>query len=178
MRGQWLRWVAAVERGVWGRVGGPVSEARNFLLLQYPLAVGTAVHATPLVRALAEAVPGCRMAVAASGVGLEVFRHHPLVERVVVTASPLEDVWGASRDLRRARVFGGEPYLVVTSNGNQRTRVAMAAMLAGGRDRVGFTEAPEMYRVGLRFDAGVSQIANNLRVVGCGWGIGWRGRGV
>ncbi len=163
MRQTLLRSIATLER-----LGSPeprLADARNFLLLQHPLALGTAVHATPLVRALHEAVPGCRIAVAASGFGLDVFRNHPLIEQVIETPSPIHHLLGATRALRHTRPFGRASYVVLTSNGNQRTRVALQAVLAGARPRVGFSEAPELYRVALRFNSTQSQIRNNLRLV-------------
>ncbi len=165
LRGAVLGGLAKLERGI-GRRPLPLADATNFLLLQHPLALGTAVHATPLVEALADTVPGSRMIVAASGMGLAVFRHHPRLERVVATPNPLTDLLGAARELRRQAPFGREPYLVLISNGNQRTRVALQAVLSGGRERVGFAEAPELYRVPLSFDESQSQIGNNLRIPG------------
>ena len=111
-------------------------------------------------------MPGSRIVVAASGMGLQVFRNHPRLERVIATPSPLTDLLGAARELRRQAPFGREPYVVLTSNGNQRTKVALQAVLSGGRDRVGFAEAPELYRVALSFDDTESQISNNLRILG------------
>ena len=105
------------------------------------------------------------MLLAGSGFGFSVFRNHPLLERVVETPSPYVDLLAATRALRRERLFGHEPYVVLTANGSQRTRVALQALLSGGRVRVGFTEAPNLYRVPLRFDPAQSQISNNLRVV-------------
>jgi ADP-heptose:LPS heptosyltransferase len=143
----------------------PLSEARNFLLLQYPTALGTAVHATPVVPGLRAAVADCRIAVAASGVALEIFCNSPGVERIVETPSPLIDLPGAIRALRAQRPFGGEPFAAVTTRGNERTRIAIAALLSGANSRVGFTEAPELYREALRFDSSRSLIDNNLRIV-------------
>ena len=102
---------------------------------------------------------------AGSGFGVSVFRDHPELERVIDTPSPYDDLLAAVRALRRESLFGREPYIVLTSNGSQRTRVALQALLSGGRVLVGFTEMPHLYRRSLRFDAAQSQIRNNLRVV-------------
>jgi ADP-heptose:LPS heptosyltransferase len=140
-------------------------EFRNFLLLQYPLALGTAIHATPLISAIHAAVPGARVAAAASGFALEVLRDNPGLERLVSTPSPLSDLRGAVRALRAARFFDGEPYAVLQTTGNERSKVVLAAMLSGGTTRVGFTVAPQLSAAPLSFDYRLSQIANNLRIV-------------
>ncbi len=144
---------------------GSLSAVRNFLLLQYPAALGTAVHATPLVPALHEAVPGSRVAVAASGLAVEVFRNNPGVEDLLITPSPLRDLRGATRALRAQLPFDGEPFATLTTRGNERTLIALAALAAGAANRLGFTEAPELFRPALTFDPMLSLIDNNLRIV-------------
>jgi ADP-heptose:LPS heptosyltransferase len=142
-----------------------VSEFRNFLLLQYPLALGTAIHATPLISAIHEAVPEARVAAAASGFAQEVLRDNPGLERLIATPSPLNDLRGAVKALRAARFFDGEPYAVLQTTGNERSKVVLAAMLSGGTTRVGLTIAPQLSASPLSFDYRLSQIANNLRIV-------------
>ena len=165
---QWV-WggMSLVERMVWGRevAKTPLAAVKNFLLLQYPSALGTAVHATPLVEALRAAVPGCRIAVAANGMAVEIFRHHPGVEVVVETPNPLKDLKGAVGSLRRQNPFDGEVYATLTSTGNERTLIGLMSVLSGASVRVGFTVAPGLFRVGMGFDYERSQIANNLRIV-------------
>lgn len=160
--------VAAVERvanpGGLSR-DGSLREIENFLLLQYPTALGTAIHATPLIRALRHAVPQCRIVVAASGFALDVFRNNPGVERLIETPSPLKDLKGSVQALRRELPFNGTAFAALTSTGNERTRVAMQALLGGAPIRVGFTVVPKLYRRPLFFDRSSSQIANNLRIV-------------
>jgi ADP-heptose:LPS heptosyltransferase len=143
----------------------PLNEYRNFLLLQYPSALGTAVHATPLVRALKEARSNARVALAASGIATEIFANHPGVERMIVTPYPLADLRGAARALRNAKPFAGEPFVAITTAGNERTRIALATLRSGAGARVGFTEAPELYQASLRFDPQRSLIDNNLRIL-------------
>lgn len=142
-----------------------LDEATNFLLLQHATALGTAIHATPLIPALRHAVPGCRIAVAASGFALEILRNNPGIDRLIETPSPLRDLRGAVRALRSQNPFGKAPYVTLTSVGNERTRVAAQAILSGASTRVGFTVAPQLYRAPLSFDYTLSQIANNLRIV-------------
>lgn len=148
-------------------------EATNFLLLQYPLALGTAVHATPLARALKHGKPESRVIVAAGGIGAEIFANNPAVERMIVTPSPLADLRGAIRALCAARLFNGEPFVAITTMGNERTRIALAALRCGSSARLGFTEAPELYRAVFRFDPGRILIDNNLRIVEA-FGIAFR----
>ena len=143
----------------------PLAEIRNFLLLQHATALGTVVHATPLIAALRQAVAECRIAVAASGMTLEIFHNNPGVDVVVKTTSPLTDFWGAAAQLRRSNPFRGEAFATLTTVANERTRVAMSAVMAGAGNRVGFSVAPELYRVPLAFDRKISLIANNLRIV-------------
>ena len=144
----------------------PLSSLRNFLILEHSLALGTAIHATPLIEALRETVPGARVMAAASGFGLGVLRGNPGLERLVHMPSPFADLAGAVRVLRSARPFEGAPFAVLHSTGKLRTRVVLAAMLSGEGVRVGFSVHPELVTAALRFDTGLSQIANNLRIVG------------
>ncbi|GGG73976.1 glycosyltransferase family 9 protein [Edaphobacter dinghuensis] len=160
--------VAAVER-VANSGGGPrnrpLREISNFLLLQYPSALGTAIHATPLIQALRHAVPQCRIVVAASGFALDVFRNNPGIDRLIETPNPLKDLNGSVKTLRRELPFNGAAFATLTSTGNERTRIAMQALLSGASIRVGFTVVPKLYRRPLFFNRSLSQIANNLRIV-------------
>jgi ADP-heptose:LPS heptosyltransferase len=146
------------------------------LLLQHSTALGAVVHATPLVAALKQAVPGCRIVVVASGMAVEIFRDNPYVEAVVKTPSPLKDLRGAAVELRRLNPLRGEAFATLTTVGNERTRVAISAVLAGAGNRLGFTVVPELYRAALEFDREISLIANNLRIVKA-LGHGLPGRG-
>ncbi len=165
-RGRAFRSVVRLE----GALGGApartsLSEIRNFLLLQHSTALGAVVHATPLVDALRHAVPECRIVVAASGMAVEIFRHNPAVEAVIETPSPLRELRGAASALRKLNPLQGEAFATITSTGNERTRVALQAVLGGAANRVGFSVVPELYRASLEFDRNLSQIANNLRIV-------------
>ena len=137
---------------------------RNFLLLQYATALGTTVHATPLVRALKEARPDANISVAANSLALPLYAFHPAVDSVVATPSPLTDLREAISILRDANLFAGEPFVAITTLGNERTRVALALAMSGPVVRVGFTEAPELYQATLRLDPRRSVIENNLRI--------------
>lgn len=159
-----LRAVSRTERAV-SPAAPPLSDLRNFLFLEHSLALGTAIHGTPLVGVLKAVLPDARVVAAASGSGLGVLKNNPALERLVSMPSPLTDLRGAVRVLRSTPLFAGEPFAVLQSTGNLRTRVAAAAALGGGRIRVGFSVHPELVRAPLTFDGELSQIANNLRLV-------------
>ena len=142
-----------------------LADIRNFLLLQYPLALGTAIHATPLIAAIHAAIPDARVSAAASGFALEILRNNPGLERLISTPSPLRELLPAANAIRRANVFGRERYAVLLTTGNERSRVILSALLAGAPTRVGFTLLPELAAAHLHFDARLSQIANNLRIL-------------
>ncbi len=158
--------IAAVERLVSNRSAKlPLHSIRHFLLPQYPRALGSAVHATALIPALRSAVPDCRIAVAASGVAVEIFRGNPGIDHLLVTPNPLDDFLGSVSSLRRQNPFRGSDYAVLSSIGNQRTRVAMQFVLSGGSLRIGLTHAPQLFRVPFGKDRSLSQIASNLRIL-------------
>lgn len=156
---------ATVERLIRPASRASLSGATDFLLLQHPAALGTAVHATPLVPALRAAVPGCRIAVAASGFALEVFRNNPGVDWLIQTPNPLQELGGAIRSWRRQNPFGNERFIALTTLGNERTRVGIAALASGAMARAGFTEVPQIYREVRLLDPSKSMIENNLRIV-------------
>ena len=110
-------------------------------------------------------LPGSRIVAGASGFGLGVLQGNPGLERMFAMPSPFEDLPGAVRTLRAERVFGGEPYAVLQTTGNGRSRVTLAAMLGGGHIRVGFSIHPEFSAAPLVFDPQQSQIANNLQIL-------------
>ena len=166
MKGSIFSSIAAAERLLAnGITATPLHTIRHFLLLQYPQALGTAIHATPLIPALRHAVPDCRIAVASSGFATETFRNNPGVDHLFATPSPLDDLKNAVQSLRQQNPFNGVPYAVITSTGNERTRVTAQAILSGSALRVGFTLAPQLYAAPLSFDRTLSRIANNLRII-------------
>jgi ADP-heptose:LPS heptosyltransferase len=158
---------AAVERGLGARRSDemPLSGYKNFLLLEHATALGTVVHATPLIPALRDAVPDCKIAVAASGFAVEVFRNNPGVDWLIETPSPLRDWRAAGRVLRGSIPFRKGEFVIVTPVGNDRTKIAVQTLFAGAGARVGFTQVPALYRAAFEFDFGKSQIENNLGIV-------------
>jgi ADP-heptose:LPS heptosyltransferase len=157
--------VAAAERVVCAGSREPLAGTKNFLLLQHPTALGTALHATPMIPALKTAIPDCRIAVAASGIAREIFRNNPGVDWLIETPSPLKDLKGAIRSWRHQNPFGRERFVALTTIGNERTRIGIAALRSGATARVGFTEVPQIYRTALKFDPSRSLIDNNLRII-------------
>ena len=142
-----------------------LSGLRNFVLLQYPLALGTAIHATPLLAALRAVLPDAHIAAAANGFALEILRGNPNLDRLVETPSPLTDVRGAVRALRTSKFFPDKPFATLQTTGSERSRVAIAALRSGMHTRVGFTVAPQLSAAPLTYDPRISQIANNLRII-------------
>lgn len=140
-------------------------EVENFIVLQHATALGTAIHATPLFAALRHVVPTARIAVVASGFSLDALRSNPNVDTLIATPSPLKDLKGSVSALRRQFPFHGATFATLTPTGNERTLIAMQAVLSGAANRVGFTVQPGLFRVPLSFDYSQSQIANNLRII-------------
>ena len=112
-------------------------------------------------------MPETRIVVAASGFSLDVLRHNPNIDSLIETPSPLKDLKSAVRSLRRQfpSSFRRSTFATLTPMGNERTLIALQALLSGASTRVGFTVQPELYRVPMTFDVAKSQIANNLRIV-------------
>jgi ADP-heptose:LPS heptosyltransferase len=142
----------------------PLAEISSFLLLQYPSALGAALHATPVLPALRAAVPNAQITVCASGFALEVLGHNPAIDRLVETPNPVKQFGPAVRAIGNA-LPGRRPFATITTTANERSTVALAASLAGATSFVGFTLLPELYRAPLAYDKVQSQIANNLRVI-------------
>jgi ADP-heptose:LPS heptosyltransferase len=142
-----------------------LADIRNFLLLQYPVGLGAAVDATPLIAAIHATIPGARIAAAANGVALDILRNHPGLERIVSTPNPLRELLPAANAIRRANVFGRERYAVLLTIGNEPPRIILSALLAGAPTRVGFTLLPELAAAHLHVDPRISETANNLRIL-------------
>ena len=133
--------------------------------MQHARALGTVVHATPLIPALREAMPDSRIAVAASGFALEVLGNNPGIERLIETPSPLRDWRSAARVLRRENPFRAGDFVILTPVGNDRTKIVLQTLFAGAGARVGFTQVPALYRAAFEFDYTKSQIENNLAIL-------------
>jgi ADP-heptose:LPS heptosyltransferase len=142
-----------------------LSNIRNFLLLQYQSALGTSIHATPLIAAIHATIPDARVSAVASGISLEVLRGNPGLEQLIPAPNPLHELLPAANAIRRAKPFGREHYAVLLTTGNRRSRVILSALLSGSPTRVGFTLVPELAAAPLHRSRRISQIANNLRIL-------------
>ncbi len=110
-------------------------------------------------------MPDARIVVAANGLAAGVFRNHPQVDQLFETPSPLSDLRGAVRALRVQRLFAQGAFAALTTQGNERTLIGLAAFLAGIPYRVGYTEVPQLYQSSFRRDATRSLIDDNLRLI-------------
>ncbi len=147
------------------RSGASVAPARNFLLPQFQLALGTVVHATPVVEALAAALPKAQIVVAGNHFAEQVYGGNPHLAAVLRMPSPLDDFRGALKAIRAAVPFAGEPYTTLLTTGNERTKITLWSALAAPSRRVGFAVVPELVHKHLQWDPALSQIANNLRLL-------------
>ncbi len=139
---------------------------RNYLLLQFQSALGTVVHATPVAAALRRAVPGAQIIVAASGLAAQVWQGNPSIDRLVEVPNPLQNLRACVTALRGLRLFDGEACTILLTTGNERTKITLAAVLAGPSHRVGFAVRQQLVMpFPLTYDPALSQIANNLRLL-------------
>jgi len=139
---------------------------RNFLFLQYESPLGSVVHATPVFESLKRAAPDSHITVAGGSMAASVLGHHPSIDRCIATASPFDNFVesrNAVRELLRSMPAGAR--CVITTIGNQRTRVAFLALAAGNALRAGYTLAPEIYNIPLRFEPERGQIEGNLDIL-------------
>jgi ADP-heptose:LPS heptosyltransferase len=164
-----------LERVLWGsRLRVDPEAVKSVLVLEYMLPLGCCVHLTPVFEAIKTERPEVVITVATRGLGAALLKHDPCVDHVIETPDALTDTLGAARVLRgELRRRGLRPDCVLTGASDQRTRIALLGLLCGVGWRGGFTLAPQMYQRALKYDAGRSLIANNLRLgglVGCGEG--------
>ncbi|MGB8481673.1 MAG: glycosyltransferase family 9 protein [Acidobacteriaceae bacterium] len=138
---------------------------RNFLVLQYESPLGSIVHATPLFEALKRALPDCYITVAASTTAASVLHSSPYIDRCVVTPNPFEDFSGSVRAVRALlQSTRAGARCVITTIGNQRTRLTFLSLLVGSAVRAGYTLAPELYDAPLTFNPERGQIEGNLDI--------------
>lgn len=140
-------------------------------MLEYRLPLGCLVHMTPVFDTLKRSRPEINLTVATCGLGLQVLRHSPFIDHLIDTPDPTTDMGGAVRGLRRQlRSHGIQPDCVLTGASDQRTRIALMAMLGSSGWRGGYTLKPMLYQKPFVYDAGLSLIENNLRLaklLGC-----------
>jgi ADP-heptose:LPS heptosyltransferase len=142
-------------------------KVKQLLLLEYMLPLGSCVHLTPFFEALKHCRSDVSITVATRGLGLQVLRHSPYVDRLIETPDPLTDLKAAVLFLRGClRRLKLEPDCVLTGASDQRTRIALLGLLGSGGWRGGYTLRPTLYQRPLDYDRSVSLIANNLRLAG------------
>ncbi|HYE50098.1 MAG TPA: glycosyltransferase family 9 protein [Azospirillaceae bacterium] len=133
-------------------------------MLSYEEQLGTAVVATPLFRALRQALPDAEIDVAATPLSAAVLAHSPLVDRILVTPHPRNRPLAALGRLRRQ---AGGPYdwLLTTLSARCRS-VGMLALAVPAERRGGHGVAGTLrhFDAPVAFDLAASMIENNLRV--------------
>ncbi|MBN9615903.1 MAG: hypothetical protein BGO25_17390 [Acidobacteriales bacterium 59-55] len=148
-----------------GRMTTAPDEARHVLILEYLLPLGCCVHLTPVYEAIKLARPEATISVATRGLGLALLRHNPSVDHLIETPDALRDTFAGAKTLRAwLRQRGLRPDCTLTGASDQRTRIALLALLAGAGWRGGFTLAPGLYRYPLTYQKSLSLIDNNLRL--------------
>jgi ADP-heptose:LPS heptosyltransferase len=129
---------------------------------------------TPFFEAMKRCRKDSTIAVATRGLGAQVLRYSPFVDRLIVTPDPLTDLPAAVSELRGSlRRSRFSPECVLTGAADKRTRIALLAVLGARGWRGGYTLNPRLYQRPLAYDRGASLIENNLRlaaVFGCEMG--------
>jgi ADP-heptose:LPS heptosyltransferase len=161
------RVVMASERALHGsQIAVTQGQIKSVLILEYLLPLGCCVHLTPVYEAIKQLHPEITVSVATRGLGLAVLRHNSSVNHLIETPDPLSDLGNAAKTLRaelaRRKL---RPDCTLTGTSDQRTRIALLAMLAGGGWRGGYTLAPQLYQAPLVYRQDRSLIDNNLQLV-------------
>lgn len=158
--------VIASERLLRGhRVTVDLAKVKSVLFLEYLLPLGCCVHLTPVYEAIKQSRPEITVIVATRGLGLAVLRHNSSIAHLIETPDPLRDISSAVRVLRaELQRRNLQPDCTFTGAADQRTRIALLSLLAGGGWRGGFTLAPPLYQRPLRYRWDRSQIDNNLQL--------------
>jgi ADP-heptose:LPS heptosyltransferase len=140
--------------------------ARRFLFLQYEIALGTAVHATPVYDALRKAVPDAHIAVLSNGIPFEVLKYNPNIDNLSQTPHPFKN-WLASLRFFAAKVRRQRAAFdcVILDSGNRRFRLHVLALLSGVPLRLGFKIPRNFNHASLNYDPDQSVSRNNLRLL-------------
>jgi ADP-heptose:LPS heptosyltransferase len=166
-----LGWLMAVERLGKSRLPSEPCGVRSVLVLEYMLPLGCLVHMTPVFEAIQTERQEVTITVATRGLGAALLRHNPRIDAVIQTPDVLKNTLGATKVLRaELRSLGARPDCVLTGGSDQRSRIAVMALLSQAGWRGGFTLMPEMYQRALEYNKTESLIDNNLRLatlVGC-----------
>ena len=148
------------------------ANTRSVLILEYRTPLGCCVHLTPVFEALKQSRPEMELTVATRGVGLETLRHNRFVDHLIETPNALTSTLQAALVLRRELSHRrAQPDCVLTGASDQRSRIALLALLASSGWRGGYTQLPASYQRPLAYDLALSLIGNNLQLaglLGCG----------
>ena len=160
--------ILASERILRGPRMAVISEQINsVLILEYLLPLGCCVHLTPVYEAIRRARPEVTISVATRGIGLDVLRHNSSIDHLIATPDPLRDTLGAAKALRAELARRNlRPDCTLTGASDQRTRIALLALLCGAGWRGGFTLAPQLYQRPIEYQRDLSLIDNNLQLAG------------
>ncbi|QNI35361.1 glycosyltransferase family 9 protein [Edaphobacter albus] len=143
----------------------PAISPASILVLEYLLPLGCCIHLTPLYQAIKRSVPESTITVATRGLGLSVLRHNTFIDYLIETPDPLVTPLKAAQSLRAELSRRSlRPELILTGASDQRTRIAVMAMLTAPAIRGGFTIHNELYHRPLIYDSQRSLIDNNLRM--------------
>jgi ADP-heptose:LPS heptosyltransferase len=161
------RTLLAVESIFRRRAAIEPERVKQVLVLEYMLPLGSCVHLTPFFEAMKLCRKSVGITVATRGLGLQVLRHSPFVDRLVETPDPLTGLKAAVLSLRRRlHGLGVDADCVLTGASDQRTRIALLGLLAARGWRGGYAVNAGLYQRALEYDKSVSLIANNLRLAG------------
>ncbi|HZY63922.1 MAG TPA: glycosyltransferase family 9 protein [Edaphobacter sp.] len=159
-----LNSVMATERLLRGRQS-PSSNVDSVLILEYMLPLGCCVHLTPVYEAIRQMRPDIMLTVATRGIGLDLLRHNPAIDHLIGTPDPLRETFAAAKALRAELAHRKlRPSCTLTGASDQRSRIALMALLAGAGWRGGFTLAPQLYHVPASYRRDQSLIDNNLQL--------------
>ena len=153
----------------WTRTTGRTGEADHVLVLHFPGVLGLAMAEIPLLEALKQLQPAPRVTVATTGAGLELLRHSPVIDRLIAVPHPALGLRTAARALR-GQVQDVD--CVLLGSADRQRAIVRLAWLATKAWRGGFAEEARTMQRPLTYDAGLSVIANNLRVAKL---LGWHG---
>ena len=138
----------------------------SVLILEYYLPLGCCVHLTPVYAAIKHCRPGITITVATHGIAYDLLRHNPQIDHLIRIPDPITNLRSATRvlstELSRRNL---KPDCTLTGVSDQRTRVALLALLCGTGWRGGFTQAPALYHRPLANNHDISLLANNLRLL-------------
>jgi len=142
-----------------------ISSAPRFLFLQYERPLGAAIMATPVFEAIKKSLPRSQIVVACGPMAHQLLAHNPHVDAAIQTRDPVDDFWRAMWDFFwRVSARAGKFDFVITDSSNQRTRIALLAVVARAGRKVGFTLAKRLYDTPIAYDPNRGVLDNNMRL--------------